>query len=412
MLPGIKTIGSIATAAMIFCGAAQATEYNINIYGASAQYKFWNSQADDFLTNIKGCTTVQQAEERDVNNNPTGVHGITYGTGCDNGHSYYIRYTSKASYDGIYACKGDTTAPNPDCSTFGPKFRKMANENNTDWANNKVNGTVCKEVTIGASDVSGKAFGQSGPLGTSVPAIDTTLLDPTAERPFAITFGFFKNRNDFPELKNISRLQALMIFSGKASYWNQFGTNEDCDEQEYTYPNKRIRVCLRSAGSGTHATLDRAVMRSDQNLINAASPVRIFNSGSSGMMACINTNTPSYASIGYADADQREETWNCIDKNANCDGIDYNGAPADLKYPNVEAIRYEGVVANAANVAHCKYSFWSAQWLYKCDGDPNGHTSEIGEFAKTNGNYYNASRTDLETNRCKKDSDFVMPTFY
>jgi ABC-type phosphate transport system substrate-binding protein len=140
-------------------------------------------------------------------------------------------------------------------------------------------------------------------------------------------------------LDNISRIMAVNIFSGQAWYWTDFGAWYNADP---------IVACLRHAGSGTHATLDWAVMRSGAKdwgwpLVtteNAADPTVWFNDGSSDEMKCINT---LIGAIGYADADQLEGTDN---------------------YPNVHALKYNGVEPRRTKVRNGEYDFYSNQWLY------------------------------------------------
>jgi len=115
----------IGAAMLGLAGTAQAAT-EINLYGASAQYLFWNDAADGFLT-AKGCSTVQQAEDA------AGKSGITRGyacTGLPGSPDVIIRYKSKASYDGIRAMKG--IDPDNQCPVEGSLYRPMADENNTD----------------------------------------------------------------------------------------------------------------------------------------------------------------------------------------------------------------------------------------------------------------------------------------
>jgi hypothetical protein len=398
-----------------------AAEVNINIYGASAQHLFWNDAADNFLTS-KACTGVAQDEYNSK-------HGITRGTcGSD---IVYIRYSSKASFDGIYAVKGAVNTDN-----CGNAFqRKMVDEDTcTGWTLGGAACTAlkCMEVNIGASDVDGASFLQEshgqlkGPAGggfidrTFPPSgVNTSGLIP--HQPVVVPFGFFANNsvqktkclgpdpleptatahkavstwgyqcydpdndghsedcigyykcvgtapsqtcsggvragqsctraNECPDvalantsckripLDNISRIMAVNIFSGQAIYWTDFGAWYNADP---------IVACLRHAGSGTHSTLDWAVMRSAAGdwgwpLVtaeNVADPTVWFNDGSSDEMNCINTKV---GAIGYADADQLEGTDN---------------------YPNVHALKYNGVEPRRTKVRNGEYDFYSNQWLY------------------------------------------------
>ncbi|MEW6380215.1 MAG: hypothetical protein AB1611_11505 [bacterium] len=340
----------IVMAILAMAGRSGAATININIYGASAQYLFWNDAADNFLASI-GCTNIQQAEDSSKK------HGITKGTkGAD---TYYIRYSSKASFDGIYSCKGQVPPPEvggqPSCAG-NPRNREMADENNTNWATKLVNGLKCVEVTIGASDVGGECFGQytEGKLKghydranqpyvyRNVGPIDTTGM--TIYKPLVVPFGFFANTAIETEVSNLTRLQAVLIFARKAFVWSDFGPT--------TYPVKDIVACLRHAGSGTHATLDNVVFRTDTwPLATTEDDWGVwFNDGSSDMMRCIEQNggfsTDTAAAVGYADADQLVGT---------------------SSYPHVYALNYMGASAAKENITNCVYDFWAEQHLYECN---------------------------------------------
>jgi hypothetical protein len=411
--------GAVIGAAMFgLVGAASAATVNINIYGASAQHLFWNDAADNFLI-AQGCTNVAQ-------DSFDSKHGITRGTcGSD---TVYIRYSSKASFDGIYAVKG---AVNTDgCPTAFE--RKMVDEAScSDWV---LGGTACtalkcQEVTIGASDVAGSSFVQEshgqlkGPNGggwvdRTFPATGVDDSGLTPKQPVVVPFGFFANNTvtktkclgpdpleptasahkavstwgyqcydpdedghsadcigyykcvggtcsggvnqgnscskatDCPDvalestvcaripLDNISRVMAVNIFSGQAWYWTDFGA---------WYNSDPIVACLRHAGSGTHSTMDWAVMRSAAAELygwplvtneSASDPTVWFNDGASDEMKCVNQLA---GAIGYADADQLEGTDN---------------------YPNVHALKYNGVEPRRTKVRNGEYDFYSNQWLY------------------------------------------------
>jgi hypothetical protein len=66
-------------------GPAMATDYELNLYGASAQFAFWNTAATDFLK-TRGClaTNIHTAISSDLKN------GVTVGTSCGS-DSYKIR---------------------------------------------------------------------------------------------------------------------------------------------------------------------------------------------------------------------------------------------------------------------------------------------------------------------------------
>lgn len=409
--------GMVVAGAMLgLVGTAGAADININIYGASAQYLFWNDSADDWLTSLGYTTGLAQAVDA------SGKHGITKGSkGAD---TIYVRYSSKASYDGIYACKGVDPATNSNisdsCAAAAPhNQRTMATT--VDWTTGTVTGLGCQTVTIGASDVDGKTFGQTsygqklghlggGIISRSVPSIDTTGM--TSYKPVVVPFGFFAS-TDAP-IDNLTRLQALMIYSYKVYTWDNFGLADTRD----------IIACARHAGSGTHATLDAAVMRKDAVLNGVEDNGYFwFNDGSSDMMRCIDqkgttdaAERAGRAAVGYADADQIVS----FPSYGVCDYDTTNDVP-DCKFENVKALNYNGAAAVKENIKNGVYSFWSAQWLFECDPDDtvthplisNG-TNGLADYASIAANLP-ASKADFwnaqnEMN-VTKANDFAMPSF-
>lgn len=334
-------MGTIAGASLLALVGAANAEVNINIYGASAQYDFWNAAAKPFLE-TQGCTNVEKATN-------SAKHGITRGD-C-NGERVNIRYSAKASFDGIRSMQGIDPDNVDTCDSEGYSnfYRKMADEANTNFSTGLVNGTKCVDVTIGASDVAATTFKQqsagnlNGHLGGGrVTRImdSTTIYDDglTAYRPVCVPFAFFAN-NTVP-INNVSRVMATAIFSGKISNWNELDPD---------YASQDVIVLLRHAGSGTHATLDAAVMRGDSALIpsqpsiNNINPIRWFYEGSSGVRDAL---AALAGSIGYMDADQTVAA-------------------------NVKQLSYEGEMATREAIAYGRYSFWSAQWLYEDPDEPD-----------------------------------------
>ncbi len=374
MKKNIKTL-AMAASVLALAGTAQAATIDINIYGASAQYLYWNDSADNFLLG-RGCTGVTQGESSDKK------HGITTGTcGSD---TVNIRVSAKASFESCLSLNGTT---NPD-SCPSPTQRKMASSVAAP------NTLTCQTVTLGASDVAGESFTQEshgqkfGPKGGGnvdiiLAGVDCSGLTP--HNPLIVPFGFFVNKgvtakqclpplattNQYEycmtdadcggaagscatdTINNITRLQAVNIFSGFASDWSDFGGY---------FTAQPITACFRHAGSGTHATLDFAVVRGngwganlaifeDQDTIY---PGRLwFNEGSSDMMRCVDgantldadpaNNTRSIiGAIGYADADQ---------------GLS--------SFPNVKAVKYNGHLGTRKNIRNGAYDFWSTQFVYE-----------------------------------------------
>jgi hypothetical protein len=382
----------IGASALALVGTAQAATININIYGASAQYKFWNDAADDFLLS-KGAANIAQATD--------GKNGITKGE--IGGDTIYIRYSAKASYDGIRAMQG--TDPENENTCPSDYERMMADESQTDFGTGVVSGLGCYDVTIGASDVAATTFAQSsegkkyGDLPVSPNPVVTYTMDSATiyddglvdYRPIVVPFGFFVNTAN--SLENMTRPMAVNLFSGKVTNWNQFCNGD-------TLP---VKVCLRHAGSGTHATLDAAIMRGDATLLRKenASPflgaVRYFYKGSSDIINGINNTA---GAVGYADCDKivgKEATW-----------------------PNVKLISYQGVECSKCNITSCVYPFWSAQWLYEDPNEPNYSVThpwvvDLADFASIAANVPAAKQpywpTQTEMGSCVKENDFTLPHF-
>ncbi|WDP92946.1 MAG: substrate-binding domain-containing protein [Desulfobacter sp.] len=412
--------------------AAQAQTYQINIYGASAQYKFWNDAAPEFLKS-QGCAegniyTAKSAKgkvagvDRDtgisvcVGSGGDAIDGMT-GAGFTHngvaGNSLIVRYTSKASYDGVRSILGDvdpSLVPTSDqgCATGE---RLQAGVAGNDWKaygataeDDDVASVTCLPVTVGASDVSARTFQQSskgmkeGPLGGDYIERNiqygVNLGDPedepnlyTAAQPIVVPFGFFNNVNN-TAFNNMTRLMATSIYSGTVNNWGQFTDPIDGDGKYLPEADGGVRpvdlpmvVCLRHAGSGTHATLDAAIMRGVplvkqeafdgawfvgkgynttnyyQEVSNAISEYNnngnikiFFNDGSSDLVRCVREFD---GAVGYADYDKCKEP--STDPTSSC--------------YNVDQMTYNGQEGTADNIRNGKYEFWAAQYLYYKNAD-------------------------------------------
>lgn len=370
-----RSIKSLALAASVLAmaGTAQAATYDINIYGASAQYNFWKNLSATYLTasvanggqNCTGGTTSAEYNTgSDASNDKK--HFIVTGTNCNGGHTINIRISSKASYDGINAVRNTGTAGQ----------RSML-----DSVTNPV--LVAKDVHVGASDVAGESFQQeshgqkNGPAGggqydMAFTGISTSGL--TVKNPLVVPFAFFVNNsvtynkcvggtNDGmlcvtagaqdicgtggtctnTQLDNISRPMAVNIFGNKSWYWSDLGASFNAGTA-----GNEIIACHRHAGSGTHATIDYAVLThgkwggnlptQESTAVTSDSGIVYFNESSSNEMNCINTLA---GAIGYADADQKL-----------------------TDYTSTHQVKYQGVPARRNTVRNGLYDFWSVQNLY------------------------------------------------
>jgi len=385
----------VAGAAMLaIAGTASATTYDINIYGASAQFTFWNSVASDWIKSRPGCSTDTPTQYTfDGNNKITTVT-------CTGGNTYNLRVSSKASFDGILSLKGDatyattgTTAeacstgdPNYPGDTLAPFYRKMVDESTC--SGTTCTGLKCVRVTVGASDVAGASFhqtstgnqhGSTGSMITrSFTGISTTGL--TSAKPFIVPFAFFANTQNATLTTalngNITRLMAVLLFSGHVDNWNELGSS---------YPDQHVTLCLRHSGSGTHATLDYAVVRGGngawggsvsqlQNIsgqtadgtlqdYDSSQPDIYFNDTTGDELGCINTHQ---GAIGYADADKAVSATN----------------HTLSSYANVVELAYQGEYATADSVKYSRYDFWTNEWAYynKTVTDAAGLTTEVANL--------------------------------
>ncbi len=430
--------GLVVGSAVLLMGAgAQAEQIEVNIYGASAQYKFWTAAAPVFLED-QGCTNIYTAtselEDRDSGIAVcagTTVEGNAAISGTtDNGmggDTVVIRYTTNASYDGIRAVMADGDFADECEATVGAYgYRRMIDLAQTDFlaaGGPVVNGLSCEPVTIGASDVAATTFQQTstgallGPNGGDVETrsivYPTDVKNPvdaglTNMRPIIVPFAFFANAN--VPVDNLSRMMAVSLFSGKVANWSSFVEGSDAP----------VVLCLRHAGSGTAATLNAAVMRKDSVVVtsqrvythplvsNGRQPAIYFNKGSSDAVKCIGydyTGTKQYGAIGYADSDKCGKTLADNAGDSKCDGV--------------RRLTYQGVEGNSTNIKHGQYSFWSAQWMYYDDVNNSDSVLDLigalKTFAEDDANIAEAGKEDFWAAQgavpLNKADDFTLPTF-
>lgn len=433
----LKSMVIGGAALTIAATSAQAARVDINLYGASAQFLFWTSAAPVYLADSAanggyGCdggvyhaiASKANALGRDagiaVCNGDTAITGVSQIDGSGSTDTLVIRYTSKASYDGIYAILDDNSVNN-ECSVAGQRRQPVLDSGvvlgaGGSAAGNSIPNLACMDVHIGASDVAAETFGQAsygrlkGHLGAAGSEVTRSIYDvptppaPTyvAARPIVVPFGFFANNNLGTEVPfdNITRPMAVNIFSGKILDWNEFGV----DEAGVAIDSLPVVVCMRHAGSGTHSTLDSAVMRADANLPQTEvpagspfvtfgfSPVVWFNDGSTDEIKCVGQNA---GAIGYADVDK------CGSK---CAGGDYGWA---------KSMTYNGVAGDANTIKNGHYDFWAAQWLYYNAEEVNSPKiadmiawASIGTNMPASRAAYWAAQDDM---KFAKADDFALP---
>ena len=216
---------------------------------------------------------------------------------------------------------------------------------------------VSLPVHLGVSDVQGASFGQTGPLGTSIPPLDDSALNSvgTAVVPFSIYVGkgVVRNVNGAPggPIQGLSRLEIEAIFNRQANArdWKAFGFGTVTDAApgslEATSP---IVLCLRNAGSGTKAAFDETLMVNVNETSIASAGAVIFSSSTSGVLSCLANNRRS---IGYMGSD-----WDRV--------FDPGSSYPGLAYP----VRVDGGLANDPAIAsnpkrdlRCgRYAYWTS----------------------------------------------------
>ncbi len=428
----------VAFSTTAFAGA-QEGDLELNIYGASAQGLFWTAYAKTFLTadaaaGGMGC-------DHYVEGTATGNSklGITVGIECseNNNKNVYIRYTSNKSVEGPRAVMNQDPQNNDTCPLVNgvDSHRYQAEWNNSE--STPVFTKTCLDVHVGASDVASEAFTQSS-KGNKNGTYDTTYfeenLDPatipgadigTYANPIIVPFAFFANNalssNDF------TRQQMLLLMSGNVYNYSQFGSG---------YDNKKVVLCMRHAGSGTHATLDKAIMRGDRELPKAqllAVPFNTkkagvqFHESSSDMMKCINDNggaaysdTTKYAAIGYADADAIVASYDANNNEVKKSGavnvkrLKFNGTSEGMNSTHFGNYGWSQMKNNIINGI---YEFWASQWMYiNADVESQDTLDLFTKLTDFAGSYslpcpglgcYWSTASQLHVN---KVDDFAVPT--
>src|SRR5208283_1726181 len=189
----------------------------------------------------------------------------------------------------------------------------------------------------------------------------TTAAADVGDCPAAVAATGATNATRNSTITNLSRLQVTALFSGSISNWQQFGL---------MYPNLPVTVCLRHAGSGTHATLDLGVMHAswganilgigDENRADndaGSYPYVYFNDGSGDMKNCLYwaddaLNDQAGHNLGFYDATAVSGAVGYIDADT----------PETAHYLQVA---YNGVTPNRVNIRDGLYDdFWSLQRVY------------------------------------------------
>ncbi len=223
-------------------------------------------------------------------------------------------------------------------------------------------------------------------------------------------------------ITNLSRLQIVSLFAGKIKHWSDFGE---------WFTDKPVTLCMRHAGSGTHATLDLGVMQgvdgngwgdaivqTEQratNVTQATLPIAYFNDQSTDIANCLNWagnrssvanpsggavdtyysdpngSTSQNGAIGYQDGDKSNGTYYT---QVLLDGVLPNRATMrNGVYNNfwtINRMLIGDTVTSAANLTKIY------QDLYAFLTNPTNITaSSKGDFYGTSGELYPLKSTSL-----------------
>lgn len=271
-------------------------------------------------------------------------------TGSSDGVNKLLQPASNPASNMLFLDHTLTTGCTGPVLTTRPSDNKQYN--NTTGCNN--GNTISLPVHMGASDVQGASFHQTGPLGTSVTPLDDSTLNSvvTAIVPFSVFVGkgvvaVNPNGSIAGPISGLSRLQIEQLFAKSVTDWQRLGLGTVTDAAPTTLEaTSPIVLCMRAAGSGTKAAWDETIMLNATET-SLAGATTIISSSTSGVLSCLAANRRS---IGYMDSDQ-------------VTSFNPGGANAGLAY----AIRVDGglahdpaLVGNEKRDLKCgKYAYWA-----------------------------------------------------
>jgi len=255
-------------------------------------------------------------------------------TGTRGGTGTIIRYSATGSSDGVLKLQHLTTDSRSlmhyldhiasTCST-GPTLMTRTADGKQWYEYTGCNTIVAGDLpeTMGMADVGGSTFHQTGPFGTSVLPLDDSMLVVTqaAIVPWQFILGSNVKKDigvppahNLVQATNLSRTQIEAIFSRNVTDWRQVGLVTDVTAAGTPDATSPITLCLRTAGSGSKAAFDAAVMKDATEtpfgstvLTNPASGV-YFGQSTQDVQDCMQGNSgagrPAHTTgIGYVDAD-------------------------------------------------------------------------------------------------------------
>ena len=262
-------VGALALAGLAGTAEAQTA---LNAGGSSAGRNF----ATDVPLNLCDASPLPNRFSSSDNNKVTWtcVRGglpviMRYSaTGSSDGVTKLLQPASNPASNMLFLDHTLTTGCTGPVLTTRPSDNKQYN--NTTGCNN--GNTMSLPVHLGASDVQGASFHQTGPLGTSVTPLDDSTLNSVVAAivPFSVYVGkgvvaVNPNGSIAGPISGLSRLQIEQVFAKSVTDWQRLGLGTVTDAAptalEATSP---IVLCMRSAGSGTKAAWDETIMSMQQ----------------------------------------------------------------------------------------------------------------------------------------------------
>jgi hypothetical protein len=331
-----------------------------------------------------GCATAHKAK---FDSNRIVIKGdnCTFAGGDD----IYITYTTVNSLEGIRAAKEVAPVMADACIANGNAYRTVVDVTSCSYPSYPSEGsctkTTCNDIELSTSDVEGSSFNREETHGATNGHrggnyLDITLVAESTTglknyKPVVVPFAFYAN-NDLggatpaAPMNNLTRTQALNIFSGSLYDWGQL-------KGFSAYAGKGVQLCLPHAGSGALANLDMAVMRGDLSLptieaVNGLPGVladvffyQLADSNSGGVKQCIETNgghkgiDNDYIAIGFLNADAAATT-------------------------TMHQMKYQGASATDTEIANGSYDFWSVLNVYLKNNDDSTVIQKMMSFAQRN----------------------------
>ena len=351
-------------------GTAQAAT-ELNIGGSSA------------ARNFMGNTPLNLCDASPIPNYYISANNNLHTWTCNRGGlPIIIRYSATGSSDGVTKLLQPTANPASamvfldhtlTAGCTGPVLTTRASDGKQyNLTSNCGNGnTISLGVHVGAADVQGSSFHQTGPIGTTVTPLDDSTLNSVQVSvvPFSIYLGKGVVQLDSTgtqpngPVTGLSRLQIENIFSRGVTDWTRLGLGTVTDAAPTTLEaTSPIVLCLRNAGSGTKAAIAATLLINTTETAIANASV-IFSSSTSGVLSCLASNRRS---IGYMDADQVTTFLT-------------GGANAGLGY----AVPVDGALANNPSLTDPKRDLKCGKWAYWAGERLNRRTTSEGADVDT-----------------------------